>query len=395
MYPRFYAAAQPSPRVRQLHTDIEHLFPVHGAFIADLGLVRPIHDRLRPRSLASREGSWRYAEQVDPLAIPKPMLASAGEMPPSGAAFGAELKADGARILARCAPDGTITLASRTLRNTTSSYPEITDALRRAANRRGLVLDGEVIAPYPTVPSFSRLQRRLHVQRPSASLVNEVRVEYVIFDVVADGKSIRTWPYQERRGLLDELGLDDGDRIRVPTMWLLSEHDPGEVLLAAAAAHAEGVVSKRLSSGYEPGQRSRSWIKSVFRQSVDAIVIGAIDGTGPNATTFGALVLAGHDSRGDLRAIGTVGTGFSAEARRHIRAALDQLRRDTSPLADPVPAQLARSAWWVDPILVAQISHREITPAGLRHPSFTAIRVDKLPDEIGLPFLPVDDTNSR
>ncbi|MEU2258627.1 hypothetical protein ABZ540_36335 [Nocardia xishanensis] len=35
--------------------------------------------------------------------------------------------------------------------------------------------------------------------------------------------------------------------------------------------------------------------------------------------------------------------------------------------------------------LLPRIAHREITAQGLRHPCFTAIQVDNLPSEIGLP----------
>ncbi|MFI7524519.1 ATP-dependent DNA ligase [Nocardia salmonicida] len=329
------------------------------------------------------------------LAIPLPMLASPGQPPSSGARFAAEFKWDGARVMARCAPDGTITLASRTLRDTTSSYPELVEALRRVADGRGLVLDGEVVAPDPTVdsaPSFSRLQRRLHVQRPSKTLIDEIRTELIVFDVVADGSSIRSWPYSERRALLDGLGLDDGDRVRVPPMWLLTDISADELLISAAAAHLEGLVCKKLDSPYEAGRRSKSWIKSVLRQSADLLILGAVPGSGAHAATFGALVLGGYDVDGRLQLAGTVGTGFTAAARRHIRAALDELRRDTSPLAGPVPVHLRRAGvWWVDAVLVAEISHREVSSAGLRHPSFRAIRTDKRPDEIGLPARTADD----
>ncbi|MGW6728798.1 ATP-dependent DNA ligase [Nocardia sp. NPDC055029] len=332
------------------------------------------------------------------LAIPLPMLASAGQPPSSGARFAAEFKWDGARVLSRCAPDGTVMLASRTLRDTTSSYPEIVEALRRVADGRGLVLDGEIVAPDPAAggaPSFVRLGRRLHVQRPSKTLIDDIRVELIVFDVVADGASIRSWPYSERRALLDGLGLDDGDRVRVPPMWLLSEVSADELLISAAAAHLEGLVSKKLDSPYEAGKRSKSWIKSVFRQSVDLLVIGALPGSGAHASTFGALVLGGYDVDGRLKVAGMVGTGFTTAARRHIRAALDEIRRDSSPLADPVPTYLQRAGvWWVDAVIVAEINHREATSAGLRHPSFQAIRTDKRPDEIGLPTRDVDDIGS-
>ncbi|MFQ6396648.1 hypothetical protein ACLMAJ_24690 [Nocardia sp. KC 131] len=65
---------------------------------------------------------------------------------------------------------------------------------------------------------------------------------------------------------------------------------------------------------------------------------------------------------------------------------MDKVRRETSPLDDPPPAPVARTAWWVDPVLVADIEYREISGDGLlRHPSFRGIRTDKTPDEVGLP----------
>ncbi|MGW5317887.1 ATP-dependent DNA ligase [Nocardia thailandica] len=319
------------------------------------------------------------------LAIPAPMLASVGRpLRPTG--WAGELKWDGARLLSRCAPDGAVTLATRILRQTTSSFPEIAAALARAADGRGLVLDGELVAPHPATghPVFARLQRRLHLTRPTERLIDDIRLQYIVFDVLADGEPIRTWPYAERRALLDGLGLDDGDRIRVPPMWPLDEVGADRLLTAAADVGLEGAVAKRLDSVYEPGVRSKSWLKTVLRQQLDAIVIGAVPGA--HAATFGALVLGGYDAHGDLQVIGMVGSGFTAAARRHIAAALAQLRRDTSPVAGPVPAWLARrQVWWVEPVIVAEIAHREATRDGLRHPSFRGVRADKLPEEIGLP----------
>lgn len=62
------------------------------------------------------------------------------------------------------------------------------------------------------------------------------------------------------------------------------------------------------------------------------------------------------------------------------------MRRETSPLDDPPPTPVARTAWWVEPVLVADIEYREISGDGLlRHPSFRGIRTDKTPHEVGLP----------
>jgi len=145
-------------------------------------------------------------------------------------------------------------------------------------------------------------------------------------------------------------------------------------------------VCKEADSIYEPGRRSSAWTKVVLRLTTEAIIVGAVPGTGPNAATFGGLVLAGHTPEGRLHCIGGVGTGFTTEARRSIHAALEKGRRETSPVDYPPPAAVTRAAWWVEPVFVADIEYREVSGDGLmRHPSFRGIRTDKTPDEIGLP----------
>ncbi|MEV4206183.1 hypothetical protein [Nocardia salmonicida] len=62
----------------------------------------------------------------------------------------------------------------------------------------------------------------------------------------------------------------------------------------------------------------------------------------------------------DGRCTGGVGTGFTAASRCSLRAAPDEFRRETSPLDNPPPAPIARTAWWVEPVFVADIEYREI-----------------------------------
>ncbi|RMI33728.1 non-homologous end-joining DNA ligase [Nocardia stercoris] len=316
------------------------------------------------------------------------MLATPGQPPVPPGRWSAEMKWDGVRAIARCTRDG-ISLWSRNLREITGSYPEIATALTEATAGRTLLLDGELVAPDGRgAPSFALLQRRMHVRRPTAELIGEVRVDYMVFDLLAvDTGELFGDPYSSRRAALTDLDLDDGARVRVPPSWSLADTGAEQLLQAAAEAGLEGIVSKRADSIYEPGRRSPAWIKTVLRATTEAVIVGAVPGSGPNGATFGGLVLAGHTPEGRLRCIGGVGTGFTAAARRSIRAALDEVRRDTSPLDDPPPAAVTRSAWWVEPVFVADIEYREVSADGLlRHPSFRGIRTDKTPDEVEWPL---------
>ncbi|MFF5037589.1 ATP-dependent DNA ligase [Nocardia salmonicida] len=205
------------------------------------------------------------------------------------------MKWDGQRAIARCDETG-CRFWSRNLREATDSYPDLVSALAEAtaALGDGLLLDGEIVAPDPATgaPSFGRLQRRMHA-RPTSALLDAIRVEFVVFDVLAvDGVSTMDQPYLARRELLRQLAIERG-RIRVPPYW--TDFDPAHLLDAAEQAGLEGVIAKRTDSVYRPGTRSRSWIKSPLRRSGEAIVAAWIEGTGTNVGTVGSLVLAGYD----------------------------------------------------------------------------------------------------
>ncbi|MFI6219953.1 hypothetical protein ACIBEH_05295 [Nocardia salmonicida] len=174
------------------------------------------------------------------------MLAKPGRPPHPPGGWCAEMKWDGVRAIAHCTPTG-ISLWSRNLREITRSYPEITDALTEITDGRSMLLDGELVAPdHRGAPSFSRLQRRMHVQRPAPSLIDQVRVDYIVFDLLAvDDEALLDDPYRTRRAELADLRLDDGERVRVPPMWSLAETGAEELLRVAADTGLEGIVCKR------------------------------------------------------------------------------------------------------------------------------------------------------
>ena len=151
---------------------------------------------------------------------------------------------------------------SRNGREATASFPELAAALAGTSAARRFVIDGEIVAPeLPTgIPSFRRLQHRMHIARPPAALIASVPVQLFVFDVLAiDDTDTVALPYVQRRELLDELDLASA-LVRVPPYW--TGIAPAQMLDVAADHGLEGIVSKRLASIYRPGQRSRSWIKT-------------------------------------------------------------------------------------------------------------------------------------
>ncbi len=294
------------------------------------------------------------------------------------------MKWDGQRAIARCDETG-CRLWSRNLREATDSYPDLAAALAEttADLGDGLLLDGEIVAPDPDTgaPSFARLQRRMHT-RPTRALLDEIRVEFVVFDLLAvDGVSTMDQPYLARRELLDRLAVERG-RVRVPPFW--TDFDPSHLLDAAEQAGLEGVVAKRIDSVYRPGTRTRAWIKAPIRRSAEGIVAAWIEGTGAHAGAVGSLVLAAYDGP-DLRYIGGVGTGFTAADRRALRDRFDEIAQPISMMVG-APRSVMTIARTVEPIYVVDVAYRELTGEGsLRHPSYRGLRPDRSALDITVP----------
>jgi bifunctional non-homologous end joining protein LigD len=316
---------------------------------------------------------------VAPLPQLSPMLATLGKLPqPPGWAF--EFKWDGVRAIV-AVDAGTLTITSRNGRDVTAGYPELA-AVGKRFRRRRVILDGEIVAlDARGAPSFSLLQQRMHVRAPTDALLARVPVQLYVFDLLHLGtKVLLDSPFTRRRAMLDDLGLDD-EVVKTPPYWV---DDEGADLLDAAAENGlEGVVAKRLDSVYEPGARSRQWVKTPLNQTVEVIVAGWAPGAGRRSGMIGSLLLGMFDDAGRLQFVGNVGTGFTQQALADLRRQLQPLHRATSPLAPPVPREHIRDVQWVEPVVVGEVAYRTLTPdRRLRHPAWRGLRPDRDPDEV-------------
>ena len=306
-----------------------------------------------------------------------PMLATLSEhLPRDADAFGYEVKWDGVRAVAYI-DGGRVDLESRSGESITARYPEVR-GLGEALGATPAVLDGEIVAFADERPSFERLQQRMHVTAASTirRLAREVPVVYLVFDVLwLDGHSTLELAYTDRRRLLEQLALD-GPSWQTPRYYL----DGPALGDATRDAGLEGVVAKRLDSTYQPGARSRAWLKVKNHQAQEFVIGGWLPGQGAREGSIGALLLGYYDHEGRFRYAGRVGTGFTAAELTKLGQLLASLRRDTSPF-DPAPR--IRDATYVEPRLVAQVRFTEWTRAGVvRHPAYLGLRDDKGPTEI-------------
>lgn len=311
----------------------------------------------------------------------EPMLATLSKsLPRDEGNYAFEVKWDGVRSIAYV-EGGRARFESRRGGDITSRYPELR-GLGPALSSTAAVLDGEIVAFEGERPSFERLQRRMHVsnERAVRRLMGEVPVVYVIFDLLwLEGHSTLELPYRERRKLLDELA-PQGSSWQTP-----AAHEGGGTALLDATKRLglEGVVAKGLESVYEPGRRSRAWLKVKNHNSQEFVVGGWAPGKGARSTSLGALLIGYYESTepdARLKYAGRVGTGLTETELRRLVELLEPLRRETSPFSQ---APRVKDAVFVEPELVAEVEFTEWTSAGaVRAPVYLGLRDDRDPRDV-------------
>ncbi|WP_147105731.1 ATP-dependent DNA ligase [Nesterenkonia populi] len=302
-----------------------------------------------------------------PHPLPSPMLATLGK--PSdirGDGWAFEAKWDGYRAIAAADDSGTVHLRSRSGRDLTDTFPELTELAE--AVPAGTVLDGEVVALNSQHrPDFGRLQQRGRLTKPREieRAAKRIPVHFMAFDLLhtAEHGDLTGEPYARRRELLAE--------VLSPTKRIQRPDDLGQELEHAMEVsqklQLEGVMAKRTSDAYHPGRRSEGWVKLKQAQHADVVVVGYRRGNGGRAKTFSSLLLAAENDGGELTYAGRVGTGFSDSQLKALRKKLDRLSRKSPPV-DDVPAEDASDAVWATPKLKAEVAHSGVTrDSRLRH----------------------------
>lgn len=301
-----------------------------------------------------------------------PMLAHAGEYPAREREYAFELKWDGYRAVAYL-DRGKLRLQSRNLIDLTVQFPEV-GPIAKAYGEHRIVFDGELVAPDENGrPSFQRLQNRMGFsgikERAEAN-----PVVYIVFDVLhVDGRNTMPLPYEERREVLEALEVH-GDH------WRLSPSSVGEGKHLLEMPGFEGVVAKRLGSAYEPGARSRAWIKIKRVKRQELVIGGWSEGQGSRKGRIGSLLVGYYEDSDRLHYAGSVGTGFTDATLDSLRRLLIPHVRATSPFDGPVDK---KDVTFVEPRYIGEFEFTEWTHDDrLRHPSFKGLRDDKDPRDV-------------
>ena len=219
------------------------------------------------------------------------MLATLAADVPSGKDWLYEVKWDGYRAVGRVA-GGDATLTSRRGNDLTQRFATVARALGRAVRTPDCVIDGEVCAlDEQGRSSFSAMQQG------SGPLV------YYVFDVLeVDGEPLIDLPLGERRERLARLVDPSGGVVRLSDAF-----EDGRALYDAALAQGlEGVVAKKRESRYQPGKRTREWLKVKTHREQEFVIAGYTKGKG------GARPVLAPSSSPSSRMVGSSTSATSA-----------------------------------------------------------------------------------
>ena len=280
----------------------------------------------------------------------------------------AEWKWDGirAQVIRR---EGRTYVWSRGGELVTERFPELADAAEHLAD--GTVLDGEIM-PWKNGAAlpFAQLQRRIGRKKLGPKILADVPVVLIAYDLLEhEGRDLRTEPLSVRRAELARVV----ERAALGCAFVLSPTIPLSAWADARAAHArarahaaEGIMLKRLDSGYGVGRRKGSWWKwKVEPYSVDAVMVYAQPGHGRRALLHTDYTFALRE--GD--ALVPFAKAYSGLTDAEIRTLDAWIRRHTVERFGPVRQ--------VEPVHVFELAFEGIQRSP-RHKSGVAVRFPRI-----------------
>ena len=328
-----------------------------------------------------------------------------------------EDKYDGIRAQAHV-QNGEARIYSRTLDEITESFPELPDAL--SAFTGELILDGEIVAWHRPEGAtdvgralpFTEIQKRLGRKRVTQSLMREVPVAYVVFDVLyADRQLVIDRSLAVRGALLDRIFADavqfpgakraiktrtpqgqlafepvvetspTAQVLRAPVSRSDSAEDLAQIFEQALERGNEGLMIKDLNSPYSPGRRGKSWLKLKRELATLDVVVTAVEfGHGKRASVLSDYTFAVRASENgdELLNVGKAYSGLTdveiAEMTKwFLEHTIDDegWRRSVEP---QIVIEVAFNA--------VMISDRHNSGFALRFPRILRLRPDKTPDQI-------------
>jgi DNA ligase 1 len=250
----------------------------------------------------------------------------------------------------------------------TDRFPELAAAADFLPD--GTVLDGEIMPWKDGKPlPFAQLQRRIGRKSLGGSILSDVPVVLIAYDVLeTGGRDVRQEPLARRREMmLDVIAATRSTVFRPsPVVALGSWADAHAAYAEARERCAEGLMLKRSDSVYGVGRRKGGWWKwKVQPYTVDAVMIYAQAGHGRRASLHTDYTFAVWDDG----VLVPFAKAYSGLADAEIRELDRWIRANTVEKFGPVRH--------VKPVHVFELGFEGIQPSP-RHKSGVAVRFPRI-----------------
>ena len=316
-----------------------------------------------------------------------------------------EPKLDGLRILIHFIRGKLLKAFTRNLNETSRMFPEL-EKIGKFVDCDSAIFDCEAVGLDEKTKMMANFQTTMTRRRKHdiGETSKKVSIDFFIFDVISkDGKSLMDKNYLERRKVLEETVKIGGPFKLVPYEVTKDPKRINELYKKRISEGYEGIMVKRVNSGYIPGRTGWRWVKmkqgeeaqGKLADTMDVVVMGYTQGRGKRVSFGVGQFLVGvvdptsRTLRGasKIKTTSKVGTGLTDEEFREIERRLKKLRTKDKPKEYEVHKNYTPD-YWVAPSLVVEIAADEITKSpthtagiALRFPRLVRFRDDRNPND--------------
>ena len=299
-----------------------------------------------------------------------PMLAKARKGKEKPTNYMVDVKYDGNRYQIH-KHEKSIIIFNRKGKVVTDQYPDVVDEVIKF-DADSFIIDTEIypVNPDGTPAPHKLLGKRVH-KKDKAEAVKECPVKMVAFDLLSlRGKPYLESPLSKRWLWLSANFLPENTAEYFSNCTIQSAYNQ------AIEKGFEGIMIKDTDMAYQPGKRSKGWLKyKPPRISLDVVITSAQYGEGKRSNVFGTYgISVKNDS--DYVPVGSIGTGFSDWDLEWLTT---ELKKNIDYFSD--------NTFYFMPRIVLEISCDLVTTdandnIGLRFPRNIRIRHDKYPSDI-------------
>lgn len=304
-------------------------------------------------------------------------------------------KYDGFRLQAHISPNFEVILFSRNQLVVTHLFLEVkilVEAYAKENNFYG-ILDGEIVGFDAVNKIYLSFQETAKQKRKNkACFSQETNLRYIIFDILVNKeKNLMKAPYHQRLAMLEKLNLVVGLE-RVKSFHIKSYQDIDVWQEKFIFEGYEGAMIKNIASVYEPGKRTRTWLKykkiqkDSLEDTIDVVILGynISKGAKNQRQVIGSLLVGVYDEERDSYfSVAQVGSGGDAALWNDIYQKLIGLKVETK-LPYVFVNELRFPDYFVVPKIIVSVkadlvsfSKEHTAGFSLRFPRLITLRVDK------------------